>query len=130
MSFILTSGDNNLHQYCPSYIRIECMKYIVITCRYLPDLLQYKNYVKHSPVTDLSGLPLPVNIPCVYTAIETRCYQQTISWREFYVLYPVGVTMKSSYLRLQITSIPQCYSTIVTACRKNTGIQEPNGYNT
>lgn len=90
-------------------------------------MLQHKNYVTHSPVTGFSGLSLPVNIPCVYTAIETRCHQQTISWREFYVLYPVGVTMKSTYLRLQITSVPQRYSTIITACCKHTRIQEPKG---
>jgi hypothetical protein len=74
---------------------------------------------------DLSELSLPVDIPCVDTAIKTRCYQQPISWREFNVLYPIGMPMKGTYLRLQITSIPQCYSTVITACCKNTGIQEP-----
>lgn len=74
---------------------------------------------------DLPEMPLPVNIPRVDTAVKTRCYQQPISWREFYVFYPIGMAMKGTYLRLQITSIPQCHSTVITACCKNTGIQEP-----
>lgn len=83
----------------------------------------------HSPRTDFPGLLLPVNIPRVDTAIKTRCYQQSISWRKFYVLYPIGMTMKSAYLRLQIPSIPQCYSTVITACCKNTRIQKSKTYN-
>lgn len=83
----------------------------------------------HRPTTDFPGLLLPVNIPCVDTAIKTRCYQQSVSWRKFYVLYPIGMTMKSAYLRLQIPSIPQCYSTVITACRKNTRIQKSETYN-
>jgi len=91
--------------------------------------LVYRKYMRHTPTTDFPGLLLPVNIPCVDTAIKTWCYQQSISWRKFYVLYPVWMTMKSAYLRLQIPSIPQCYSTVITACRKNTRIQKSKTYN-
>jgi hypothetical protein len=85
--------------------------------------------MRHSPVTDFPGLLLPVNIPCVDTAIKTRCYQQSVSWRKFYVIYPIGMTMKSAYLRFQIPSIPQRYSTVITACRKNTRIQKSKTHN-
>jgi hypothetical protein len=118
--YLLWSSPQFLHILIRSWMTRRCQTY-----SWWCNLLQYKNYTRCSPVTNISGLMLPVDIPCVDTAIKTRSYQQPISWRKFYVLYPIGMAMKGTYLRPQITSIPQCYSTVITAGCKNTRIQEP-----